>query len=103
MSWKLTRLVLERSDLNPTEKAVAHCLAFHAPEKGDAYPSMDTIALESGLSCRQAAQRVVRRLEAKGVITPTSTKRGGKRKTTHYRFANSNPPVAVSASKQQPV
>ena len=76
MSWELTKLVLSRRDLTPTEKAVAHCLAFHAPRNGTAYPSMTTIAEESGLADRQSAQKVVRRLEKKGVVYPVGSKKG---------------------------
>ena len=90
MSWELTRYVLTLRNLTPTEKAVAHCLACHAPKHGSAYPSMETIAIESGLGNRTAAQKVVRRLEAKGVISPTTSKKGGRRNPTHYQFNTVN-------------
>ena len=98
MSWELTRFVLSLRNLTPTEKAVAHSLACHAPKHGTAYPSMHTIALEAGLGSRRAAQMVMRRLESKGVISPTSSKGGGRKNPTHYRFniENSMPVDALS-------
>jgi hypothetical protein len=61
---------------------------------------METIALESGLGNRRAAQKVVRRLEEKGVISPTTSKKGGRRNPTHYQFAigNSVPTDALSGN-----
>jgi len=101
MSWELTKLVLSLPDLDPTERAVAHCLAFHAPRNGCAYPSMTTIAVESGLADRQSAQRVVRRLEKKGIVFPVSSKRGGRNNPTRYQFSSkkSIPTDAVSTGK----
>jgi Helix-turn-helix domain len=101
VSWELTKLVLSHTDLDPTERAVAHCLAFHAPRNGSAYPSMTTIALESGLADRQSAQRVVRRLERKGIVFAVSPKKGGRNNPTRYQFASkkSIPPDAVSSVK----
>ena len=98
MSWELTRFVLSLRNLRPTEKAVAHSLAYHAPKNGSAYPSMETIALEAGLGNRTAAQKVVRRLEAIGIISPTSSKKGGRNNPTRYRFnlGNSIPADALS-------
>lgn len=98
MSWELTQFVLSLRNLDPTEKAVAHSLACHAPKHGTAYPSMETIALEAGLGSRRAAQKVVRRLELTGIISPTTPKKGGRKNPTHYQFnlGNSEPPDALS-------
>ena len=100
MSWELTRFVFSLRTLDPTEKAVAHSLAYHAPQDGTAWPSMETIALEAGLGSRRAAQRVVRRLELKGIISPATSKTGGRKNPAHYRFnlLNSDPPVALYRS-----
>jgi hypothetical protein len=100
MSWELTRFVLSLRNLTPTEKAVAHSLAYHTPKHGTAYPSMKTIALEAGLGNRTAAQKVVRRLEEKEVIAPTTSKKGGRNNPTHYQFnlGNRIPTDALSAS-----
>lgn len=97
MSWELTRFVLNLRNLTPTEKAVAHSLAYHAPKNGSAYPSMETIASQSGLGNRTAAQKVVRRLEAKSIISATSSKKGGRKNPTRYQFnlGNSIPTDAL--------
>jgi hypothetical protein len=47
---------------------------------------METIAFEAGLKNRTAAQKVVRRLEAKGLISATSSKKGGRKNPTRYQF-----------------
>ncbi len=86
MSWELTGAVLRLRNLTPTEKAVAHSLAYHAPKGGSAHPSMALIAREAGLGNRTAAQKVVRRLEAKGIISPTTSKKGGRKNPTRYQF-----------------
>lgn len=101
MSWELTRFVLSLRNLSPTEKSVAHSLAYHAPKHGSAYPSMERIALESGLGNRTAAQKVVRRLEAKGIISATSSKKGGRNNPTRYQFnlENSIPTDALSGTE----
>jgi hypothetical protein len=100
MSWELTRHVLALRNLTPVEKAVAHSLAFHAPKHGAAYPSMETIAHEAGLGSRRAAQMVMRRLETKGVISPTGSKKGGRKNPTRYQInpVNSEPPFVLSCS-----
>jgi hypothetical protein len=99
MSYTVTKFVLDLAGLTPSEKAVAHSLAYHAHADGaESYPSMNTIATEAGLSDRRAAQRVVRRLEKKGVIVAETSKSGGRYKATHYRFdlGYSGPTVALS-------
>ena len=87
MSYIVTKFVLELKQLTPSEKAVAHSLAYHAHADGaDAYPSMSMIAAEAGLKNRRMPERIVRRLEAKGIIAAVSPKSGGRYKSTHYRF-----------------
>jgi Helix-turn-helix domain len=98
MSYTVTKFVLDLAGLTPSEKAVAHSLAYHAHADGaESYPSMNTIATEAGLSDRRAAQRVVRRLERKGLIVAETSKSGGRYKATHYRFdlGYSGPTVAL--------
>ena len=96
MSWELTQFVLDLRNLTPVEKSVAHSLAFHAPKHGSARPSMERIAREAGLGHKRAAQKVMRRLESKGVISPTTSKKGGRKNPTRYRFnLNSIPTDAL--------
>jgi hypothetical protein len=99
MSYTVTKFVLDLCGLTPSEKAVAHSLAYHAHVDGtESYPAMERIAAEAGLSDRRCAQRIVRQLETKGVIVATTSKMGGRNKGTHYRFnlVNSDPQVALS-------
>jgi hypothetical protein len=102
VSYTVTKFVLDLASLTPSEKAVAHSLAYHAHADGaESYPSMTTIAAEAGLSDRRAAQRVVRRLEEKGLIFADTVKSGGRYKSTHYRFnlEYSGPTVALSQTE----
>lgn len=89
MSFQATRFILGLTDLSSSQKAVAHTLAYHAGKYGEnSYPSMDTIARESGLQSRRSAQRIVRQLEKKRIITATTPKTGGRGqdKATVYRL-----------------
>lgn len=87
MSYQATKFVLKCEGLSRSERAVAHCLAYHADADGaNAFPSMDTITREAGFRYRQSAQKVVRRLEQKGLIEAVTAKTGGKGVTTVYRF-----------------
>lgn len=103
MSYKVTEYVLSRMDLTPTEKAVAHSLAYRAHEDGsESYPGIQTIAREAGLKDLRFTRRVIRRLEEKGVIEATTPKRGGRNErgrglTTHYRFLLDNPGLYTPA------
>lgn len=87
MSWTVTKIVMGLRNLTPSEKAVANVLAYHAtPDGSNAYPSMSTIAAEAGLKHRQSAQRIMARLEKKGVIEAYTKKKGGRSCPTRYRF-----------------
>jgi hypothetical protein len=102
MSIKATNFVRRLRGLTITEKAVAMILADHDSHKGEgSFPGMTTVADESCLKNRQTATDVVKRLVAKGVITTDSLSRGGRGKTTVYRFnyalTNCNPEVTVAS------
>ena len=106
MSFQATRFIVGLTDLNSSQKSVAHTLAYHANrDGGNSYPSMETIARESGLQSRRSAQRVVRQLEKKEVIVAVTAKTGGRGrdKATVYRLnldykspVNSDTTVALS-------
>jgi hypothetical protein len=88
MSYKVTEYVLNSDlrKLSAREICVLHCLAFHAQKDGTyAYPSMQTIATQSGLKNRQVAQRYIRRLQKKGIIEKTG-ETSGQFSTGIYRF-----------------
>ena len=102
MSYHVTKHVLELQGLTPAEKSVLHCLAFYAHEDGtQTWPSMTRIANEAGLSCRQSAQRIVRRMENRGILVAETPKSGGRRNPTVYRFnlEYCNPPDALIEQK----
>src|SRR5260370_11511961 len=87
LSYHITKFVLGLDGLSPAEKSVLHCLAYYSHEDGtEARPSMTRIARESGLSCRQSAQRIVRRMEELGIIAAETPKTGGRKRSTIYRF-----------------
>ncbi len=62
---------------------------------------MTRIANEAGLSCRQSAQRIVRRMENRGILIAETPKSGGRRNPTVYRFnlEYCNPPDALIGQK----
>jgi Helix-turn-helix domain len=72
--------------LTPTEKAVAFVMADHEDQGAvrGSYPSMSTVAKESGLQGRETASRIVKRLVECKVIGSDLVSKG--RKTTVYRF-----------------
>jgi len=89
MAYQMNEYVFGLKDITPTERNVAHVLAWHASKDGtNAYPSMETIAAGAGLADRRCAQRVVRRLEQKGIIRRTGRK-GGQYSTGIYEFVTS--------------
>jgi Helix-turn-helix domain len=118
MSIKVVRFVLERRDLTAPQKAVAFAMAWHAHEDGSGcYPSMDTLARESGYKSRRGVQLVVRSLEKKGLIAALEGySKGGLGKalgkaTTRYSFlldgsapenASSQAPVNCSTPTHEP-
>jgi hypothetical protein len=100
MSVKATNFVRRLRGLTLTEKAVAMILADHDSHKGEgSFPGMTTVAVEASLKHRQTATDVVKRLAAKGVITTDNLSKGGRGKTTVYRFnytlTNCNPEISV--------
>ena len=87
MSYHITRFVLGLDGLSPAEKSVLHCLAYYAHEDGtNTWPSMTRIAKEAGLSDRRSAQRIVRRMEQRGILIAETKKTGGWKIPTMYRF-----------------
>jgi len=50
------------------EKAMLWALAYHADMAGECHPAVSTLAQESGCGEKRTAQRLLRRLEAKGII-----------------------------------
>ncbi len=66
-----------RADLSPRELKVYLALASHANEDGEAWPSLGTIAKETGLNDVRAVRRALRDLELVGMISSFRRFRGG--------------------------
>ncbi len=78
--------VVWKPRLPATTKLVLLRLADSAHDDGgQAYPSVDTMAAECGLS-RRTVQVVLRNLEADGLITPVGSTTGGRGGTTVYQI-----------------
>src|SRR5207248_812464 len=84
-------------------KPVAVVMAHHANEDGEnCFPSVDLIARALSLKDRRWIQRVLRELEALGVLkAPDSAKAGGHGRSTHYRFVSKKLPRANRDGKQR--
>ena len=73
-------------DLPPTEKFVLLAIAdFSNDKKGIAWPSQSTIAGKTGYS-RQAVNRVIKRLCARGVLVSSRRSAEGKSTSNVYRI-----------------
>jgi DNA-binding transcriptional regulator YhcF (GntR family) len=102
MSFQIVDDILREGCFSAEDKLVMLSLARHASnETRIAWPSVDTIALESSLN-RRTVQRRLRRMESLGVIQDVSeyeyfddtkdkrqrqVKFGGARNSTRYRIA----------------
>lgn len=84
MSVNVIKAVMARHDLRGPTKAVALVLAEHAHKDGsETYPSIATIALESGFS-RSTVERSIKKLRELHIIT--KTKNWTPRHSNRYRF-----------------
>lgn len=95
MSIRVMTRVWDNSPAEGIELLVLLCLADHANDKDEAWPSIPTIAQRSRQSERNV-RRILRRLEKIGEITSIG-KRGprGDRKSTVYRILTSSEPLPV--------
>ena len=82
MSWELM-LAARHWDVTPTARHVAMVIASHANRSGMAWPSLETIAAETGRS-RRAVVYAVREIETAGHVTVVQ--RMGS--TSEYLFAS---------------
>jgi len=83
MSFKVSELAVA-ADLPKGEKAVLKALADRARHDGThAYPGVPRIARETSCSERHV-QRMLRSLEAQGLIWPVAHMKGGRKKATEY-------------------
>lgn len=87
MSVRLMGAVFDL-DVPGPEKLVLLAMADHARDDGTGcYPSMDTLARKTSQS-RRGVQKIMRRLEQKGLIKPSKLSRG--RVTTEYEITITN-------------
>ena len=87
MSVRLMGVVFEL-DVPGPEKLVLLAMADHARDDGTGcYPSIDTLARKTSQS-RRGVQKIMRRLEQKGLIKPSRISRG--RVTTEYEITLAN-------------
>jgi len=91
VSRRATDTVWQMRSLTPTQKLVLLCLAQHANAQGECWPSVATIAEETGYSAR-AVQLALADLRQAGHIKITpATSEGGRCKSNVYRLANPEP------------
>lgn len=93
-------------ELTPSQKLVMLCLAWHANDSDSAYPSVATMALETGLSKRQT-QRAIAELRKKELIVPRGESVGGRGRTSIYavlpgRTIRSERPAASDWRQRDP-
>lgn len=67
MSIKLMTAVWERQDLSPTQKLVLLALADWANDEGLCWPSIDRLAVKTGMAGR-SVQRIIRQIEDIGLL-----------------------------------
>jgi hypothetical protein len=73
-------------DISSTEKLVLLALSDHARDDGTgAYPSLQTLARKTSQTER-GVRKIMRRLEARGLIAPTAHVKGGRGFATEYRI-----------------
>ncbi|MCA1670594.1 MAG: helix-turn-helix domain-containing protein [Thermomicrobia bacterium] len=85
MSIKLMAMVWEYQFTRP-EQSIMLALADHAQDDGThVYPSVARIAWKTDYSERQV-QRILRDLEAKGIVVPVKHGRGGRNHATEYHL-----------------
>lgn len=79
---KVLDRVLKTDSVKGTIKFVLVVIAYHADDKGECFPSLKLISLETGLSVRHC-QRLIEQLEELGELEIVS---GGGRKSNTYRL-----------------
>jgi len=89
MNIRAAKYVQNLRGLSLAEKAVAHAMAVHAAyETSECFMSMERLASEAGLKKRETASRIVKQLEAKGIVVPAggNHSKGGRGCTTRWTF-----------------
>lgn len=91
MSVNATKWVWDQMDLASSEKFVLLRLADHAdPDGGSVRPGIASVAAHTGLGERQV-QRYIKSFVNRGYLAIEANEKGGRGKTTEYRFTFLNP------------
>jgi hypothetical protein len=101
-TWRLA-IASKDSDLPPTVRLAAHTLALHMnTDGGSCFPSIATLAAESGLSER-SVQKAIRHLEDAGWLRVRlgGSPRGGRRRANTYQATFSNSYLEKEAGEAQ--
>jgi hypothetical protein len=100
LSIRLMAAVFEL-DITASEKLVLLAMADHARDDGTGcYPAVEKLALKTSQT-RRGVQKIMRRLEAFGLIAPSRLSRGGPRRSTEYTLTLANSePCSLFASTQ---
>jgi hypothetical protein len=89
-------------DVPSSEKLVLLAMADHARDDGTGcYPSIELLARKTSRS-RRGVQKIMRRLEDAGLISPSRVSRGGPRRSTEYTLTLANREQGSLFSSAQP-
>ncbi len=89
-------------EIAASEKLVLLAMADHARDDGTGcYPSIDLLARKTSQS-RRGVQKIMRRLEDAGLISPSRISRGGPRRSTEYKLIVENCEPRSLFSSTQP-
>ena len=66
-----TNLVRELEGLTATDKALLYALASRADDKGDAYPAIPRLMIDSGIATERTLRKTIKRCEQSGVLHVT--------------------------------
>ena len=96
MSFKSTTQAWSHSGLKPLQRLVLLCLANHANEAEECWPSLDTLAKETGISRRYVVE-LVHKLASLGLVSMSKRKRSA---TTLYRLFDAASVAARTTSER---
>jgi hypothetical protein len=89
VSVRLRGLIFELQ-IPASLKLVLLAMADHARDDGTGcYPSVELLARKTSQS-RRGVQKIMRRLEEAGLISPSRVSRGGPRRSTEYKITLAN-------------
>ena len=84
MSWAV------KQQVDPREKLILIILANYADPKGNCWPSMATLAQDTGF-CRRTILRSIQTMAQAGLLSFQKTSKNGLKSTHKYRLSMFNP------------